>query len=925
MSLTPGTRLGVYEVLSKLGEGGMGEVYRARDTRLGRDVAIKVLPEAFAADAERLARFEREARTLASINHAGIAAIYGIESHATGSGQANALVMELVEGEDLSTVIARGSIPSADALPLARQIIDALEAAHELGIVHRDLKPANIKVRPDGTVKVLDFGLAKAMDSEASPGVNPSNSPTLTARATQMGMIIGTAAYMAPEQARGRGVDRRADIWAFGVVLYEMLAGRRAFEGEDISITLASVLKEDVSWAALPTDLPSPIRRLLRRCLEKDPKRRLGWIGEARVILDDGAAAEPASSPVAIAAPTPGWQRALPWTMAVVGLAIAGVAVALWAPWRAEPEIAPVRLLSSIGADASLVAIRGPAAVLSPDGTLLAFAAEQAGQPARLYVRRLDELQATQLAGTDGADLPFFSPTGQQIGFFAGGQLKKVAVTGGAVRRLCDAPSGRGGAWTDDDTIIFSPAASSNTTLMQVSAEGGQPSVFGTLSEGAVTQRWPQALPGGTHVLYTENATTSDFEASNLVVAPLAGGAPKIVVRGGYNGRYIQDTSNPGSSAGGHLTYMQQGALYAVPFDLVRLEAVGQAVVAAEGIAADPGFGSAQIAYASNGTLVYVRGQAVASLAPVNWIARDGKVSTLRAEAIRWSEPRFSPDGRKLAIAINDGKQADIWIYDLAGDRMTQFTTDPGRDRAPIWSSDNRRIIFTSDRAKPGGPMNIYMANADGTGEVTRLTNSQNPQVAFSWHPDQTFVFFQEQRPGTTWDLMVLPLVGTSATGWKPGTPSVFLAEPGPELFPQISPDGKWVAYFSPETTGVSINVWVRPFPGPGGKWRVSEGVARFAKWSPTSHELLFLDPNARDIKAAPYTVVGNAFQPGKVTTWSPALVRQSANADPFAIHPDGKRLAAEAVVSQSAATENQVVFVLNFSDYLRKIAPIKK
>lgn len=920
MSLLPGARLGGYEVVAALGAGGMGEVYRARDSRLDREVAIKVLPEAFALDADRLARFEREAKTLASLNHPNIAAIYGIEAPATGSGHASALVMELVEGEDLSAILARGPVPLDEAVPLVRQIIDALEAAHDQGIVHRDLKPANIKVRPDGTVKVLDFGLAKALVPDAAgASADAMNSPTLTARATQMGMIIGTAAYMAPEQARGRPVDRRADIWAFGVVLYEMLSGRRAFEGEDVSITLAGVLKEDVSWAALPADLPPAIRQLLRRCLEKDPKRRLGWIGEARLALEDDAAAATVLPSAAVVAPAPGWRRALPWTVAAFGLGAVAVALALWAPWRTLPVPAPLRLLTHTGADASLVTTRGPAVALSPDGTMLAFAAQPTGQAPRLYIRRLDELQATPLAGTEGADLPFFSPTGQSIAFFAGGELKKVAITGGAVRKLCDAPSGRGGTWTDDDTIIFTPAAASNSRLMRVSAEGGQASGFGTFVDGGVTQRWPQALPGGTHVLYTENTGTTNFESANLVVAPLAGGAPKVVVRGAYSGRYV----------GGHLTYMLQGALYAVPFDLTRLEPRGTAVVAADGIAADPGFGSAQIAYASNGTLVYAPGQAVAPVQPVHWIARDGKVATMRAEAAQWSEPRFSPDGLKLAMVVTEGKQQDIWLYDIGRDRMTQFTTDPGNDRTPVWSSDNKRIIFSSDRAKPGGPTNIYMSNADGTGEVTRLTDSPNIQVAFSWHRDQTSVFFQENRPGTSWDLMVLPLIpagDSDAPGWKPGSPTVFLGEPGAQLYPQVSPDGRWLAYQQSETRGVSmINVWVRPFPGPGAGWRVSEGVARFAKWSPTSRELLFVDPNAREVKVAPYTVEGAAFQPGKVTTWSPTVIQQNAAQDSFAIHPDGKRLAASAFVNNREGVETNVVFVFNFSDYLHKIAPVKK
>ena len=539
MPLNSGARLGPYEIVSAIGAGGMGEVYRAKDTKLNRDVAIKVLPESFALDADRVARFTREAQVLASLNHPNIAAIYGIEEQ----GATRALVMELVEGEDLSAHIARGAMPLVESLPIAKQIADALEAAHEQGIVHRDLKPANVKVRADGTVKVLDFGLAKAMDPSGGSSAEAMNSPTLTARATQMGMIIGTAAYMAPEQARGRAVDRRADIWAFGVVLYEMLSGQRCFEGEDISITLASVLKEDVKWHALPADLPAPLQRLLRRCLEKDPKRRLSWIGEARLTLDDPASlssdvASPSSAIAFAAPPAPLWRRALPWAFGVAGLGAAAIALVLWAPWPTAPVPAPPRLQANKRADPSMQLV-GAAAILSPDGTTMVFVAQSASQPKQLFVRKLDQLLAAPLAGTEDADSPFFSPSGEWIAFFSGGKLKKVSVTGGAAVPLCDAPNGRGGTWAEDDTIIFSPNSTQPIKLLRVSASGGTPAVFGTFGEGATTQRWPQALPGGKAVLYTEHNAGSAFDGANLVVAPLAGGSPKIVVRGGYYGRYV--------------------------------------------------------------------------------------------------------------------------------------------------------------------------------------------------------------------------------------------------------------------------------------------------------------------------------------------------------------------------------------------------
>ena len=467
MALTVGARLGPYEILGALGAGGMGEVYRARDTKLNRDVALKILPDAFASDPDRLARFTREAQTLASLNHPNIAAIYGIEeSPSAGSGQAGirALVMELVEGEDLSQRIARGGIPIDDALPIARQIAEALEAAHGQGIIHRDLKPANIKVRADGTVKVLDFGLAKAMDplSSSSAAAALANSPTITnaAAMTAAGIILGTAAYMSPEQARGKVVDKRTDIWAFGCVLYEMLTGLRPFGGNDVTDTIAAVIRADPDWSKLRADTPTAIRRLLRRCLEKDRLRRLPDAADARLEIDEALNLPPGDVNMEHAAQranqtvVAGWRRALPW--AVAGL-LSVVALLMWAPWRSAPVSAPRKLLASIGADASLPTDLGASAILSPDGTMLAFVARQAGQQTRLFIRKLDQLQAAALAGTEDAASPFFSPDGQWFGFFAGGQLKKVSVTGGAAITLCDVTQGRGGTWTDDGTVIFSP------------------------------------------------------------------------------------------------------------------------------------------------------------------------------------------------------------------------------------------------------------------------------------------------------------------------------------------------------------------------------------------------------------------------------------------------------------------------------------
>ena len=896
----------------------MGEVYRAHDTKLNRDVAIKVLPEAFASDPERLSRFTREAQTLASLNHPNIAAIYGIEetpSTTESRSGLRALVMELVEGEDLSTQIARGPIPIAEALPIAKQIAEALEAAHEHGIVHRDLKPANIKIRSDGTVKVLDFGLAKAMDPSGASNVNLSHSPTLTGHGTQLGVIIGTAAYMSPEQAKGKVVDRRADIWAFGVVLCEMLTGERTFKGEDISDVLAAVLRQEVNWAALPKATPPRLKRLLEHCLDRDVKERLRDIGEARFEIGKilTGAPESAVSPGGAATDVPAWRRALPWAVAAFfGIAFV-VALVRWAPWRETPVAEPRRLLASIGVDASLTTGLGASAILSPDGKTLVFAARQADQT-RLFIRKLDQLQAVALGGTEGAESPFFSPDGRWIGFFASGKLKKVSVTGGAAVNLCNVEIGRGGTWTENDTIIFTPGGTASSRLMWVPSAGGTPSVFVALSAGALLQRWPQTLPGGKSLLYTEHSTTSGFDLANLAVAPLPSGTPKIVLRGGYYGRYVPS---------GHLVYMHQGTLFAVRFDLNRLETIGQAAPALEGVITNQtSFGGAQLAFSAEGTLVYVPGGSAAATAPINWMTRDGKTSVLKATKAAWAGPVFSPDGHKVALTIFGAQRPDVWAFDWARDTLTQLTFDRGDDRLPVFSPDGRRIVFASDRAKPG-VFNLYWVNADGTGDVTRLTDNPGAQRPASFHPGGKFVAFDEDRPDMRSDLMILPLEGDTGRGFSPKPPAVFLGTLAEERSPMFSPDGRWIAYQSNEIGGQN-DVYVRPFPGPGGQWRVSTEGGQFPRWSPPTRELLFVNPGQARVMVAPYTVVGDSFRSDHPRVWSPVGYRPLASPlmAPYDIHPDGKRLALSAAEGQSAAPQDHVVFVFNFFDYLRAILP---
>ena len=480
-------------------------------------------------------------------------------------------------------------------------------------------------------------------------------------------------------------------------------------------------------------------------------------------------------------------------------------------------------------------------------------------------------MQAAPLAGTDGAANPFFSPDGQWIAFFAGDKLKKVSTTGGVAINLCDAPNGRGGTWADDDTILFTPSTVLNTTLMRVSAAGGAPVAFGTLSTGAVTQRWPQALPGGHAVLFSESSSTTNWDGANLVVAPLsglptdasakAGGTPKVVVRGGYHGRYVLSglaspkrglfeggLASPKQGEGGHLIYMKQGTLFAVRFNLDRLETIGQAVPVVEGVTASAS-GGAQLAVSSDGTLVYVPGAAVTTTKPIDWLARDGKASVLRATKADWANPRFSPDGQKLAVEIFDGKQRDIWVYEWTRDTMTQLTFDPAQDLVPVWTPDGRRIVFTSNRDK--GVYNLYWVNADGTGEVTRLTDTPDIKAPWSWHPSGKFLAFFALRGATQADLMILPMEGDAARGWTPGKPTVFLGTPAAEVYPEFSPDGRWIAYSSIEVGGSIPDVYVRPFPGPGGKWRVSTEGGAFPRWSTTTHELLYVNLQGK-VMAAP-------------------------------------------------------------------------
>ena len=911
MSLTTGTRIGAFEITGTLGVGGMGEVYRARDTKLDREVAIKVLPELFAQDPERMARFEREAKTLASLNDPHIAQIYGLET----SAGVHALVLELVDGPTLADRIARGPIPLGEALPIARQIVEALETAHEQGIVHRDLKPANIKVRDDGTAKVLDFGLAKMLEHEAAaPAL--SMSPTLSAHATVAGVILGTAAYMSPEQARGKPVDRRTDVWAFGCVLFEMLAGQEAFEpGETVSDAVAAILSREPDWRALPGATSESIRALLRRCLTKDPRGRLQAIGEARIAIER-AIAEPAEAvaatgPAARLVPeTAGWRRALPWAIAGV-LAITSVAsLLLLAPWRADPRPATVRVSAELGVDASTSAsaaglTAGSVVALSPDGTLLAFAARDKAGVSQLFLRRLEKLEATALPGTINANSPVFSPDSQWIAFWADNKLKKIAVTGGAAVPLLDTPFVRGVTWTEADTIMFSP---SNGGVLRVSSAGGTPEPVSTRGDGAV-HRWPHVLPGGKAVLFTTITRTGEYA---MEVQPLPTGTPKIVMRGATSGRYLPS---------GHLVYVFDRTLFAAPFDLDRLAVTGQAVPVLDDVASN-GTGGAHFTVSDTGILAYLAAPTGDTGRPIEWMDRRGTTTPLRAVSADWANLVFASDGRRLALDISDGSQTDVWVYDVARERLSRLTSG-GTTAQPVWTPDGSRLAFSSRR--DGQRNNIYWQRADGTGEVQRLTASTiGGHSPSSWHPNGKLLAFWENDPQTRDDIWILPIDGDEKSGWKPGQPTAFLKTPAAERMPMFSPDGKWLAYHSTETG--RDEVWVRSFPDGHGEWQISTEGGTTATWSRTKPELFYQTPD-QHIMVVTYSVDGDVFRadtPRLLSESRFVALRRRGPTRSFDLHPDGNRFAL-AKLTETEGGLNKVVFIFNFFDQLRRVAPAGK
>jgi serine/threonine-protein kinase len=905
MPLAVGTRLGAYEIRSVLGAGGMGEVYRAHDPKLNRDIALKVLPELFAVDLDRVARFKREAQVLASLNHPHIAAIYGFEE----TNGVQALALELIEGPTLADRIAQGPIPVDEALPIARQISAALEAAHERGIIHRDLKPANIKLRPDGTVKVLDFGLAKALEPVAPVGGDATASPTITSPAmTQMGLILGTAAYMSPEQAKGRPTDKRSDVWSFGAVLHEMLSGQRTFKGDDIADTLAAVLRHDVDWAVLPAATPASVRYLLARCLERDVTRRLRDIGEARIQLDElmsGSVEQPASSHLT--------RRSIARRVgpaAIAALASSALTVALVLSVFREraahnpPLVSRFEIVPPPGqALGNLDFVR--AIAVSPDGRFIVSVVRP--ERRQLAVRAINGLDVHLLTGTDSAEQPFVSPDSQWIGFFSSGSLKKVPASGGAAITIGPTSVTRGASWGDDGSIVFATFAGE---LMSVPAGGGEPTVLTRPdpSKSGARHWYPSTLPGGRGILFT--ITTPDgAESAQVAVLDLKTKQQKPLIRGGSQAEYIPS---------GHLVYAAANTLRAVRFDLERLQVLSDPVTVVDDVAMTIG-GGAQYAFSRTGTLVYVpsRPQMARSLV---WVDRKGQEAPIPAPARAYIEPRLSPNGGRIAVAIAD-QDNDIWLWDVTrGGPLTQLTIDPSLDQHPIWTVDGQRIVFASLRA---GALNLWAQAADGTGAVERLSTGPDAQWPAFVLPDGTGIIGTEISPHTAGDIVWFKRAANqSAQGTSAGSAPLLVERlvhtKAIEHSPDASPDGRYIAY---ESEG---GIYVRPFPRvTDGSWQVSTAGGSRPLWARNGRELFYLDRENK-LTAVPVQTSGRALVYGSpVRVLDTAYARALGNSRPYDVSPNGQRFL---MIKEdlTAAKPAALTVVLNWHEELKRLVPAR-
>ncbi len=888
-----GRTLGHYEITAELGKGGMGEVWRAKDTKLGREVAIKTLPEAFAQDEARLSRFEREAKLLAPLNHPNIGAIHGLEEF-EGT---RFLVLELIEGDTLAERLQQGPIPVEESLRLALQITEALEAAHEKGVIHRDLKPANIKITPDGNVKVLDFGLAKAFASDAEDP-NISNSLTLSAAATQQGVILGTAAYMSPEQAKGIPVDKRSDIFSFGCVLFEMLTGRQAFQGELATEILASVIRSDPDYTTLQANLHPRVKELLRRCFEKDVKNRWQAVGDVRVEIENvlrdpqGALAH-----TAVTAHRGGkLLRVLPWAATVV------IGILVWTLKPSEPRPI-VRFHHELPDGENFTRLGRPLVAISPDGTQIVYVA--GGQ---LHLRHFDDMAARPIAGTDeDASGPFFSTDGQWVGFFSNrdGQLKKIPVTGGAPVTLCDAGQPYGASWGVDGTIVYALDG-----ILRVSANGGAPDVIVEAEEGEQVHG-PEILPGGESVLFTTTRATgsSRWDEAEIVVESLDSGERKVLWTGGADARYVPT---------GHIVYALEDNLFAIPFDLARLEVAGGPVPLVEGVrrAAPSATASAHYGVSERGSLVYVPnvGGAAGGLDVLALADQSGVVSALDVPPAHYRSPRVSPDGKKVAVKTQEDDGGTIWVYELSGVTAIRRLTHEGNNARPIWTPDGERVTFASEREETTG---IYWTRADGSGVAEPLMTGEAAWPE-SWSPDGRTLSFSTEGDGGR-EVRTFALEDGSS-------PEVFAGGPGGQQGSAFSPDGKWLAYTS-GATGPDNELFVEPFPRTGARHQVTRETAFAPVWAPDGRALFYRPAGATQ---STLKVVDVNLEPAFSFTNERALPLEGFLVFPgyrdYDITPDGEQFVV-ILPADSAETGNpsrpRIHIVLNWFEELKERVPV--
>jgi len=906
--------------VSKLGAGGMGEVWRAEDTKLGREVALKVLPVEFAEDGDRLARFEREAKVLASLNHPNIAHLYGLEtvertvgeglipSHGdlesgSGSGTGTAsgpqdlktpgpqdpktsspvmfLAMELVEGEDLSEHISRGPIPIDEVIPVALQIAQALEVAHQQGIVHRDLKPANIKLRSDGTVKVLDFGLAKAWEAESTDH-SLSLSPTMTQHATAAGIILGTAAYMAPEQAAGQGTDTRADVWSFGVVLWEMLTGAKLFDGETVSHVLAAVLTAEPDLGDLPEGTPPRIAELIGRCLRKKPKMRVQAIGDVRIALEEYLAdpesvTAPAESATAVVEPIPLWKRALPWA------ATAALGLALIAISASRTSVPPRVVKATIPPPSEMrfdlrPAAPGPAAV-SPDGEKIAFTAADENGRSRIFVRNLDAGEAYVLSGTEGAQYPFWAPDSRWLGFFTQPDdlLRKIDTTGGPPITLCDAANGKGGTWNADGVIVFAPEAGSS--LMRVPSAGGEPVEITTMDpDRHNSHRLPWFLPDGRHYLFVARGLSSDDSA--IMIGSLDDDETLEIVRNQSQAAY----------ASGQFLFVRDQTLMARPFDPDDREITAEAVPVAEDVLVIPGASLSVFGVSQDGVLTYQTGSAETSTT-LEWRDRVGNSVGELGDAALYRVVALSPDGSSVATEIveMEGGTFDLWIYEVERNIRTRFTFDPAGDVSPVWSPDGSQVYFASDRDQG---FDVYRKPLSGIGEVELVYSGDGNSFPQSVSPDGKYLCVLLNSKTTNGDLLLVPLDGD-------GSPTVFRQTEFNESGAKISPDGRWIVYHSDESG--DFEVYVTTFPVAGRKWQISSGNGVYPEWRADGGEIVYSD-FAGGLVAVQVDGAGETFRVGAAEPLF-SIRPPEAGGPYYSVSADDQRFLVIPNVSQQADT----------------------